>query len=149
MISTGKRRHFIISVAGTAAFLLLLCGLWPRGVAIEESEAHAVLKVWLAADYRQLGEDPALRGPSTNALLTATASDTAPIAFKHFEVRRPFIKPSGIKHAALVRAEIIYDGMVPSENEAKRCFLLVQPVNQAWQVRREIGESAYRWRLGF
>lgn len=149
----AKRRQFIFSFAGTAALLLLLCGLWPRGVAIDEIEAQAILRNWLAADYRQSSEDPLLREPSISSSNDmppiASSSETTPIAFKHFETRRPFIRPSDARHAALVRVEVIYNGITPSDGEASRCFLLAQKENEAWQVRREISESAFRWRLGF
>ena len=57
----GKRRHFIISFAGMALLMLLACGLWPRGLAIEEEQSQTILRLWLAADYHQALEDPALR----------------------------------------------------------------------------------------
>jgi hypothetical protein len=145
----GKRRHFLFSFAGIAALLLIICGFWPRSVAIEESEAQALLKVWLAADYRQSSDDPALRGPSSSTTPLASASETGLIIFTHFEARRPFIRPSDAEHAALVRVEIAYAGSVPTEGENIRYFLLAQKENEAWQVRREIGESAYRWRLSW
>ena len=149
----GKRRHFLFSFAGIAVLLLFICGFWPRGVAIAESEAQTILKVWLAADYRQSSDDPALRGPSTSTIPLASASETGLITFTHFEARRPFIRPSDAEHAALVRVEIAYGGSAPAnsptEGENIRYFLLAQKENEAWQVRREIGESAFRWRLGF
>lgn len=148
----GKRRHFIVAFAGTAAVLLLVCGLWPRGLALEPTQAQTLLRLWLAADYREATQDPALRTAVNNAS-AVQPHESAPISFTHFELQRPFIKPLNAAHAALVRAEISYGNLPPPDGENVRCFLLVEPKTGAgagvWQVRREISESAYRWRLGF
>jgi hypothetical protein len=148
----AKRRQFVLAFVGVAVVMLLACGLWPRGVAIEEGQAQTILRLWLAVDYRGAVEDPALRGPES-ASSVAQAHETAPIAFKQFELCRPFIKPFDAARAALVRAEITYSDLPPPDGESVRYFLLVEPKSGAqagvWQVRREVSQSAWRWRLGF
>lgn len=147
----AKRRQFLLAFAGTALFLLLICGLWPRGVAIDNPQAQTILRLWLALDYREATQDPALRESVKNGVVQP--QEAAPISFKSFEVQRPLMKPFDASHAALVRAEILYSDLPPPDGESVRYFLFVESKSGAkagvWQVRREISESAYRWRLGF
>ena len=146
----AKRRQFV----GAALCSVLLClGLWrlfhwPARIAPDV--AQNLVRVWLAADYRQAGQDPLLRAPADpNAPPpSAGAEETSPIAFASFETVRPWIKPSDTRHAALARATITFNGGAPPDGEAVRCFLLVRSEDGDWQVLREISESAYRWRLG-
>ena len=145
----AKRRQFV----GAALFTALLCiGLWRLfhwPARIPPAVAQNLVRVWLAADYREAGQDPLLRGPTDpNATSSAGAEELSPIAFTAFETVRPWIKPNDAAHAALARVEIRFQGGPPPDGEAVRYFLLVQKAGGAWQVRREISESAYRWRLG-
>ena len=145
----AKRRHFVGAALGIALLCIGLWRLfhWPARIAPDV--AQNLVRVWLAADYRQSGQDPLLRAPADpNTPPSASAEETSAIAFTAFDLARPFIRPSDTRHAALARAEITVSGGQPPDSEPVRCFLLVRSDDGLWQVRREISESAYRWRLG-
>lgn len=146
----AKRRQFVGATLGSAFLCLLLWRVFHGTVNVPPEEARALVRVWLAADYRQSAQDPALRPPvDPNAPPTALAAETQPIAFAQFDLARPFIKPRDAAHAALVRAEIRFKGGAPPDDESVRFFLLAQKEGGEWQVRHEISESAFRWRLGW
>lgn len=147
----ARRRQFVGAALFTALLVLLLFGWGRIPLALDEQQAQALLRPWLTNDYRQSGEDPALRAPAIQNAANSpvvTQNEAALIAFTRFELRRPWSKPSDAAHAALACVEIVYNGGAPPDGENVRFFLLAQSKDGAWQVRREISESAYRWRLG-
>jgi hypothetical protein len=136
------RRHF---VGAALAIVLVVLGMVTarRPAAISEEETRSLLRIWLAANYDQSLEDPALRSAASPPHLESLAA----LSLNNLEVRRPWIKPTDVKRAALARAEVAINGVPLGDGNG--CFLLVQSGDGAWTVRREISESAYRWRLGF
>ena len=146
----ARRRQFLFGVFLSALLCLGLWRLFHWPVRITPEEAAPLVRVWLAADYRDGVQYTALRPPADpNAVPSASPEEISPITFAEFDLVRPFVKPRDTDSAALARAEIHYDGGPPLDGEAVRFFLLAHKRDGVWQVRREISESAYRWRLGW
>ena len=143
----GRRRYFVTAVLCSALLVVGLWQLWHQPVNMEEEQARALMRVWLAADFRDGGGDPALRAPQ-NGPPQANVSEVAQIRFASVEVVRPFIRPPNAEFAALARVKLQTGGPAMTEGETVRYFLLVQPHDATWQVQSEITESAFRWRLG-
>ena len=146
----ARRRQFVIGVLLSALLCLGLWRLFHWPVHIAPEEAQQLVRVWLAVDYREAGQDPNLRAPNDpHATPSASPEETDAIEFVEFDLVRPFVKPRDADSAALARAEIDHGGGPPPDGEPVRFFLIAHRRDGAWQVRREISESAYRWRLGW
>lgn len=143
----GRRRHFVAAGLGSALLCLVLWRLWRLPVNLEEQQARALVRIWLAADYRDGGGDPALQSPQSGPP-QARPDEVAQINIARCDIVHPFIRPPQAQFAALVRVELRPGGPVLSESETTRHFLLIQPPEATWKVQSEITESAFRWRIG-
>ena len=128
-------------VFGVAAWFLFR----PPG-RVPREQVEDVVRAWLVADYGQSADDPLLAVPGSAPNATQNRET---VTLRGFEVRRAWVKPPLALHAAVARTEILVNHAPPLDGENVRYFLLEETAPETWKVRREISESAFRWRLGW